>query len=735
MRAPHGLVFSEVFLPHLLEPERVSEVFTRMAADRAGSVVILETRADKEGIRQLLGCAPEDVHLLRRLLTTTLPGTILTSPGDPARSSVQTAKKLRIQSHGLPLEVSEPERFTRALYGALSRPLKDGEAVVLQVVIGQSSAPQHVPAKIADPHVRFPEAVLTGIPDASSEERNRVRDHLAEHRLDIEIRVGVASPEQSRRQRFGRELMAALRVTESPGVSVRLAPDNPNLMNTGTPPRWWRTRLSVSELVALSGWPIVSDAERSLPGMRPAHPKLLRAERGVETKKGIFARSDVPGDGREIGIARADTVFHFSLIGPTGVGKTTLLERLAKNAIDDGDAICILDAKGQLVDRVLSFIPKERWSDVEVIDATDPNSSTSNPLDARGRNPDVQADFVLNVFRFTFADGWGPRTEDLFSTVLRTLTRAGNARGVPYTLIDIPKVWTNPAFRAEVVGFGAKNDAALQMAWAAFEALGPGQRASMLAAPMNKLNQVLLRPAAVQLFGQAEGSFRLRDIWRERKIVLVQANEALVGPLTAKLIIGLVLAEIWQATQERASEHGHEKRIGHVLLDEADRFMGSLTVSLADAYARSRSLSVSWITAVQYWDQLPHEMKSAIAANARTKIAFKLETDEDARTFAKLAPGLEPADFMALERYQVYVRPVVNGVTTEWALARTLPPVESVHDVADVRAAVLGRHESAPPGSPFQSDDTDQTAAVPSDAAAKAASPDAPVGRRRRRPS
>ena len=729
MRALHGLVFSRVFLPHPLDPERVAEVFTRMAADAGAQAVILETRATSEGIQHVMGCAPEDVHLLRRLLTSMLPGTVITGLGDYQRQSVRTAKRLQISRHGLPLGVGDPEHFTRALYTALSRPLKDDETVVVQVVIGQGSAPQHVPAKILDPHAHFPAALLTGVPDASGEERGRVRDHLGEPRLDVEIRLGVAADEQSRRTRMGRELSAAFGVVRSPGVSIQIKADNPNLLNAATPPRFWRTRLAVSELAPLSAWPLLGDSEGSLPGMRPAHPKFVRAAKGIERERGVFAVSDVPGDDRRIGLKPKDATTHLFAIGPTGVGKTTLLERLTMNAVEDGDAVCLIDVKGELVDRMLSLIPTGAWDRTVLVDATDARSATWNPIDSRGRNPDVVADSVLAVFKHTFSDGWGPRTEDLFSTVLRTLTRAGNARGVPFTLIDIPKVWTNPAFRTQVVGLGATGDVALQTAWSAFEAMSPGQRANVLAAPMNKLNQVLLRPAAVELFGQAESDFRLRDIWREQKIVLIQANEALVGPLTSALIVGMALAEVWQATQERAAENGREKRIGHVVLDEADRFMGNLTVSLADAYARSRSLSVSWVTAVQYWAQLPSEMQDAIESNARTKIAFKLESEKDARAFARLAPSLQPADFMALEKHQIYVRPVVDGVTTDWALARTLPPLEAVNDVAAVRKAVLGNNRTEVDSSPFMTNDTEPMSA----AEATPPSQDiGPVGRKRR---
>ena len=75
-----------------------------------------------------------------------------------------------------------------------------------------------------------------------------------------------------------------------------------------------------------------------------------------------------------------------------------------------------------------------------------------------------------------------------------------------------------------------------------------------------------------------------------------------------------------------------------VYVDEAPRFL-NLPVSLADALAVSRSLSVGWFLAAQFRNQFPPALRQAVDMNARSKIVFATEYD-DARDTAKLTRDL-----------------------------------------------------------------------------------------------
>lgn len=717
------LVYSRLFLPHPLPADQVAAFLTRLASDQNGHPVVLETRADQDGIQHLLGCETTYVHQVRRMLTDLVPGTIMAGLDGYTRPTMIAAGHITVRPPQLPLVVDDPERVLRAVYSALGRPHPAGEAVTVQLVLGRGAAPRSVPPKVPEPSLGLWQALTKGQLDAPTETRNRIRDRAAHFAIDAILRIGATGSSADKRRRLVMEIFSAITVAQSPGTQIKLHKEDPNRINVAPLTPSGVTRFAVPELVALSAWPVGSEP---LPGMPPAHPKLLRADAAVHTGDRVFAESLVPGDNRNLGVSPGDALFHGFALGPTGVGKTTAMHHLMEADIRAGHGLVILDPKDQTPAHLLARIPKERWQDVVVIDGGEADPLGFNPLDATGRDPDVVADSILAVFKKIFADGWGPRTADIYSASLRTLARAGTP-DAPNTLVDLPRLWTDAAFRRSQVA-AVKGDVALMGFWAWYEALSPNAQSNVIAPPMNKLRQVLLRPAAVSILGQRKPGFRLRDVFRDRKIVLVPLNEGLIGPLTAELIGSLVIAEVWQAVQERAAEKDHEKHPGFVYVDEADRFL-NLPVSLSDALARSRSLSVGWFLATQFWDQLPKEMKSAVKSNARTKVIFTLESDDDARTLARLAPDLTDEDFMSLGRHEVYLRLVAGGITTGWALARTLPPSPAVSDPDQVRR-ISRKHHRPDPVEETQLPDIDPLAAAP--VAPHAVSSVGPIGRRRR---
>ena len=723
-------VFSALHLARPLDTGAVLALLARLAADRDAPRVVLEVRASKTGTEYLLGCAPTAVPAMRHLLGDLIPGTVLvtTTCADP-RPSVDVAGHLTLTPSGLPLRIDCPEATTTAVLSALATRLHAGEHLVLQIVLGPRRAPRIVPADAADPTTTWFQSLLGATGSASPETRGRLRTRAGAGGFAATIRIGAASPDPQRRRRFVVGLLSALSTAQSPGVRIDLVHEHPHHLNQATQPWRWPLHLATSELLGLLGWPL---GDHDLPGLAPVHPKRLRAGPGVHTGPRVFAESAAPGDHRQLGIAPKDMTFHGVAFGPIGSGKTNALLHLILADITAGRAVAVLDPKKQLIDDILARIPPQRIGDVVILDASEPHPVGFNPLDVTGRDPDVVVDGILAVFQAVFADGWGPRTADIFSAALRTLARA-SSKGAPATLIDLPRLLTDPVFRRSQVG-AIGSDIGLAGFWAWYETQSAAAQAAAIAPPLNKLRQLLLRPALIRMLEQRDPPFRLRDIWRDNKVVLIPLNEGLIGPGTAALLGSLVISDLWQATQERAGEPGAEKRPGMVYVDEAPRFL-HLPVSLADALAMSRSLSVCWFLAAQYRTQFPPALRTAVDMNARNKIVFATEF-EDARDTARMSPDLTAEDFMSLPKFHAYANLVAGGHPSGWAMVKTLPPPPTTTDPAVVRRLSNERYgpTTSPDGDlvPEHSTPTvDASENTKPDAVAAAAEP---IGRKRRRP-
>jgi hypothetical protein len=341
-----------------------------------------------------------------------------------------------------------------------------------------------------------------------------------------------------------------------------------------------------------------------------------------------------------------------------------------------GNPLVVIDPKRQLIDDIVECaIPAHRVDDVVIIDPEEVSTGRVvgfNPLDVGGRDPDVVVDGLVAVLAAVFHEGWGPRTHDLMESTLSTLARVGTQRDLPFTLLDVPRMWTDERFRANLIGH-VSDDPGLASFWTWFAQQSPASQANVIAAPLNKLRRILNRPSLRAILGQPRPAFRLRDVFRTNKIVLVPLNEGLIGPITAQLLGSLIVAETWQATLERATERAPTERPASVYVDEVQQYL-NLPVAIDDALARSRSLGVGWHLAHQFRSQLPPSTRAGVDSNAKSKVIFRTLDPDDARDIGKQAPDLVAADFMALGQHEAYVNLAVNGTPAGWALVKTLPP-------------------------------------------------------------
>ena len=223
----------------------------------------------------------------------------------------------------------------------------------------------------------------------------------------------------------------------------------------------------------------------------------------------------------------------------------------------------------------------------------------------------------------------------------------------------------------------------------------PAQRAAVIASPLNKLRKIVMRKPLVAVLGQSKPRFRLRDIFRDRMVVLVPLNDALLGTGASRLLGSLVVAELWMATLERAQEKSPMKRPGMVFIDEVQNYL-HLPTPIDDVLATSRSYGVAWHLAHQYRDQLPSKMRTALDVNARTKICFGLDPD-DARDMARQAPLLTADDFQALDQHHIYTRLVAGGTPMPWCSALALPPLIETSHGREIREASRRRYGADPP--------------------------------------
>jgi hypothetical protein len=625
-------------------------------------VIVLEARATTDGVRYLLGIPSAASARLRAGLAVHLPGLSVISTRDRPRD-IQRAVGLRASTRHRPLRHEDAAIIVRTTLAALTH-VRSGEEAVVQILLGPRRIPLAVPTKT-------PSATTASVwqiawrgngQQLDGEKRTALRQKVSDHGFACAIRLGVRA-EPKRQRTLLANLFSALRTSEAAGLQLRLRPDSAPRLNAAQRPRWrWPLRLNCAEVLALSAWPTGDD---DLPGQPPAHPKRLPPTPGTEGHGRGFALSLAAGRERPLGIAAKDALHHTWVIAPTGSGKSTLLGRLIEADVRDGRAVVVIEPKGDLVDDVLHHVPAARESDVVVLDPTDSVPVGLNPLASGGRRPELVADTVLAVFRQLYGEAIGPRSTDILYAGLLTLARRPDA-----SLVMLPLLLTNDGFRRSLTA-DLHDPIALEPFWAQFNAWSEAERAAAIAPVMNKLRP-LLRPNVRAILGQREPRFQLRQVLTERKILLVPLRRGLIGPEAASLIGSLVVAELWQAIQERAGQAPRRRQPVMVYVDEVQDYL-HLGTDLGEALAQARGYGVGFHLAHQFIAQLPADMRAAIASNARSRIGFQL-AHADAVELAKGHPELTAEDFMTLGQYEIYASLFAAGRVMPYASGKTLPP-------------------------------------------------------------
>jgi len=251
------------------------------------------------------------------------------------------------------------------------------------------------------------------------------------------------------------------------------------------------------------------------------------------------------------------------------------------------------------------------------------------------------------------------------------------------TLVALPLLLTDAGFRRRIVP-RVSDPIGLGPFWSAFEAWSEPERVAATAPSLNKLRPLLMRPELRAVIGQAQPRFSLREVFTERKVLLVNLAKGLLGPETAALLGSLVISQLWQAVLGRTSVSSERRHPVFVVVDEFQDYL-HLPLDFADALAQARGLGVGFALAHQYLHQLNAAMRSAVLANAQSRVAFRLPM-EDARIVAG-GGTLAPEDFQGLGAFQAYAQLVAQAAVQGWCSVRTQPPGEATSDPAAIRAA------------------------------------------------
>jgi hypothetical protein len=160
-----------------------------------------------------------------------------------------------------------------------------------------------------------------------------------------------------------------------------------------------------------------------------------------------FARTNHRARGVPFGIKQADRLSHIYIIGKTGVGKSTLIETLARQDLEAGRGFALIDPHGDLVQKLALDAAATDTDRVAYLNAPDGGQPFGyNPLrKVRDDKIPLAASGLIETLRKLWPDAWGVRMEHVLRNSLYALLEQDRAR-----LPDILRLFADETYRKAI---------------------------------------------------------------------------------------------------------------------------------------------------------------------------------------------------------------------------------------------------------------------------------------------
>jgi hypothetical protein len=392
------------------------------------------------------------------------------------------------------------------------------------------------------------------------------------------------------------------------------------------------------------------------------HSKELPAPLSLKQKTALdiyFAKNTYGGSETKIGLTADERRRHVYILGATGTGKSTMLLSMIEQDIKNNKGLCVIDPHGDLIDQILSVIPRERIPDVIYFNPDDisypmginlleltPGLNAEDTV----REKEFIAESIISVFHKIYSDKYsGPRMEYILRNTIHTAFTVPDA-----TLFTIYKLLINTPFRKSVVR--NLTDENLKDFWKyEFDKAGDYQKVKMISPITNKIGRFLFSPTAKRILEQPKSTINFDRILNEGKVLLCNLSKGKIGEDNSSVFGVLIMAKIQLAALKRARMKPEDRKDFYLYVDEFQNFA---TPAFAQILSEARKYRLSAILAHQTTSQIEEDsLVNVTLANTGTVICFRSANPEDERLILpQFRPYVEQGEIANLPSYHFYMK-------------------------------------------------------------------------------
>ena len=387
----------------------------------------------------------------------------------------------------------------------------------------------------------------------------------------------------------------------------------------------------------------------------------------------VLGETNFRNNRERFGIKLDDRRRHMYVVGSTGMGKTEFLKNMAIQDIQEGRGIAYLDPHGDAAQDLLEHVPPDRVKDVIYFDPGDLEFPLAfnvlEKVDYQYRH--LVAAGLMGVFKKLWVDAWSGRMEYILNNTILALLETPDA-----TLLSINRMLADKNFRKQVVE--QVKDPIVKAFWVdEFAKYADKFASEATAAIQNKVGQFGSNNLIRNIIGQVGSKIDVRNIMDEGKILIVNLSRGKIGEDASRLLGALLVTKVQLAAMSRVDVPENDRRDFYLYVDEFQHFA---TESFANILSEARKFHLSLVVAHQYIKQMEEPVADAVFGNVGTLVLFRVGA-EDAEFLEKwFAPDFMASDIVNLGKYNIYIKLMVNGITSKGFSAATLAPFPKMEE-------------------------------------------------------
>jgi hypothetical protein len=404
-----------------------------------------------------------------------------------------------------------------------------------------------------------------------------------------------------------------------------------------------------------------------------------------------FGQTDSRNKKVTFGIKAKDRTKHVYVIGKTGMGKSTLLENMAVQDIKNGEGMAFIDPHGKTAELLLEYVPEHRQKDVVYFAPFDMEYPISfNVLESV--DPDKRhlvVSGLMSTFKKIWQDAWSARMEYILTNTLLALLEYPDA-----TLLGVNRMLSDKAYRNQVISH--VTDASVKAFWTQeFANYTERMAAEAVPAIQNKIGQFTANALIRNMIGQPKSSFDIRKMMDEGKIFIINLSKGRIGESNANLLGGMLITKIYLAALSRADIPDRVLKTLPNFYLFVDEFQSFANESFADILSEARKYKLNLTMAHQYIEQMEEEVRAAVFGNVGTMIVFRVGAFDAEVLEKEFAPQFTAEDIVNLGIYQIYLKLMIDGISSQPFSAVTLPPIAKPESSSMEQVIAMSRKQFA----------------------------------------